>query len=305
MNFETIINLLYIDRGYSKNQALFLRTLLQKSVNKPDQIDIAPSTLKEYFYGNNITRLAPMLMNAGLSVDKLSAHIESLYETKHKATKTYQDHFFGKSYKEELFERAKKVFPDITLDNMSKRLADTFYTIIKNRCAEIAAKNANKHSNPKAHVDDVHDRSIIPYTLTDPEKSAIKNLCRLINDELETIKRQTADICKKQTELTELTDSKSNQRWKAYLEIALEKQKTSFLDSYSELERYCTDVVDLLKPKQHLHTSMKNIYDIASGISSNAYKITYPTAFNYSAFSAMISNFRKNYKLLLSCIDGL
>lgn len=65
MNFETIINLLYIDRGYSKNQALFLRTLLQKSVNKPDQIDIAPSTLKEYFYGNNITRLAPMLMNAG------------------------------------------------------------------------------------------------------------------------------------------------------------------------------------------------------------------------------------------------
>jgi len=85
----------------------------------------------------------------------------------------------------------------------------------------------------------------------------------------------------------------------------LEKQKTSFLDSYSELERYCTDVVDLLKPKQHLHTSMKNIYDIASGISSNAYKITYPTAFNYSAFSAMISNFKKNCMLLLSCIDGL
>lgn len=305
MNFKAIIELLYIDRGYSNNQALFLRELLLSSVNKPDKINIADATLKGYFYGNNITSLAPMLIKAELNVDKLSAYIDSLYDTKHKNTPTYQKRFLDKSYKEALFEKAKKYFPDITFNNMSKRLADTFYTIVNNTYAEIVAKDMDKSSNTETHVEDTYNRLIVSYTITETDKRAIKNLCKLINNSLFSIEHQTTEISDKQFDLKKLTNFEKEAKWKAFLESDITLLKKRFDDSYSELKKWCDKAVELLEPKRHLDPCLEIIYNIADGIDSNKYKITCPAEFDYSSFSVMISDFKKSYKLLLRCIDKL
>ena len=87
MNFKDIILLLYIDTGFFVSQPSFLKSLLQNSVENPEVLSFSDSTYKSYFTGNPLTELAPALIKANLSKDKISTYIESLYETKFKTKK--------------------------------------------------------------------------------------------------------------------------------------------------------------------------------------------------------------------------
>ena len=66
MKFKDLLNILHVC-AYVGKQDVFLIKLLKGSVSEPDKIDIAPSTLKGYFQGNNIPELAATLKDAGFS----------------------------------------------------------------------------------------------------------------------------------------------------------------------------------------------------------------------------------------------
>ncbi len=143
------------------------------------------------------------------------------------------------------------------------------------------------------------------YTITKSEKKAIKNICSLVNKSLRMIKFKTDEIHRKPSMFKNLTDSEADQQVKAYFEYELKKLKERFDVSYSELEDKCADIVKLLEAKKHLNTSLNKIYDIAHRIGSNKYKITHPDVFSYSAFSSMVTDFQKNFDLMLKSIDEL
>lgn len=153
--------------------------------------------------------------------------------------------------------------------------------------------------------DGVNNSLINIYTITELEKSIIKNIGNLICSDLRTIKQKTDEINRKQFELKNLNDLEEDPRWKRYLEYDLDILKEEFNVSYSELEKKCADIVKLLESKKQLNQSLNKIYDIASGISSNEYKITCPDAFKYTAFLLMVSDFQRNFDILLRDIDEL
>lgn len=136
------------------------------------------------------------------------------------------------------------------------------------------------------------------YTISDDEKRAILNLCELINRTLQSTKQKTEAIDRKQHELEGVSADKSQQRWKEYLECDLKALKESFSKLYSELAHYCADLSILLESKQRVHPSFKAVYEIASQIDDEKYKITCPDSFRYSALVLAITNFQKNYERL-------
>lgn len=302
MTFQEIITLLYVNSAYFKTQSKFLSDLLKGSVDDSNKVSLSDSALKGFFQGNNITNLAHQLFTAGFSIDNLSNYIESLYEKPHKDTPTYKEKFKGKTYKEALYERAKKKFSAITQDNMSTVLAEQFYKILEDACNTYTAtdsKNDVEQLKPK-------DSTItLSYSITESEKKEITNICNLINSAFHKVEFYTKDISKKQFEIKNLTDSEMDQNLKEYLELDVDSQKKSFNDSYTELEQICSDYVRLYGAKKHLHICLKKIYDIANGISDNKYKITCPDDFEYSALSLVISDFKQNHELLLRHIEKL
>lgn len=154
MLFSDIIRILYIDSGFFGKQPLFLKTLLENSVEKPDLITFADPTYKGYFIGNNLTELAPILIEAGLSKDKISNHIKSLYETKFKKVKTQKSHLIGKKYREALFEEASNKLNSINQENIADILAEELYNTIKEINDELSA-NSNVASSKAVTSDEM------------------------------------------------------------------------------------------------------------------------------------------------------
>lgn len=302
MTFQEIITLLYVNSAYSKTQPKFLSALLKGSVDNSHKIFLSDSALKGFFQGNKITNLAYQLFEAGVSVDNLSNYIESLYENKHNDSPTYNKKFNGKTYKDVLYEEAKKRFSDITQDNMSTVLAKQFYKIIKDACNTYTATDSKNDVEQLDSKDSTIPRS---YSITELEKREIKNICRLIDSALSKVKWCTKDISDKQLKIKNLTDSEADQSFKEYLELKLDSLKKTFNDRYTELEQICIDFVRLYGTKKHLHICLEKIYDIANGISDNKYKIICPDDFEDSALPLVISNFKQNHNLLLRHIEKL
>lgn len=302
MTFQEIIKLLYVSSGYSKTQSAFLSKLLKGCVDNSNKIFLSDSALKGFFHGNNITNIAHTLIEAGLSVDKISKYIESLYEKQHNDSLTYNKRFNGKTYKDSLFEEAQKIFPDITEDNMSTVLANEFYKIIEDACNKDTATDS---TNDVEQLDSKDSTITLSYSITELEKKEIKNICRLIDSALSKVRLYTKDISERQFKIKNLTDSESDQNFKEYLESDVVSRKKSFNDCYTELEQICSDYVRLYGAKKHLHICLKKIFDIANGISDNKYKITCPDDFEYSALSLVISDFKQNHDLLLRHIEKL
>lgn len=221
---------------------------------------------------------------------------------------------FDESQYSEICEKFRKTSDNqITIeeDDVPQRLAEVFYDIL-NEAAKgksVKVKNDKSHAannnmkNPEQNNSSANTSIIQSYTITESEKIAIKNICDLISKSLKTIKQKTDEIDRKQFELKNISDSETDQRWKEYLEYDLKSRKEKFNVSYSELEVQCADVVKLLESKKHLNKSLNKIYDIAVGINNDKYKITSSKSFSYAAFSVMVSDYYKNYKLLLRCID--
>ena len=132
MKFEDFVGIIYI-RGYGDKQEPFIRKLLENSVEQKSLLVVSEAALKGYIRGDNIGSLAVMMFTAKVRPDLIKSSLESLYDCKHKDTKTYNDRYGRKLYKEALFATAKASghFPDLTRDNLSETLAQCLYGILQ------------------------------------------------------------------------------------------------------------------------------------------------------------------------------
>lgn len=269
MKFNKIINLIYV-RGYFKSQPTFLNDLLKASVNKPEEISLSDSALKGYFNGNNITSLAPALTKAELNAEKLSRYIQTLYENEHKDSKTYNERFGNKKFKQVLYEKVKGKFDDITIDNMSDILSENICNIMKVNDETLKC-----------------DTNTIEFkcTFTDMERKDIKGVIKLINLALNDIALLNREIINNNTNT--------------------EKLKKSFTDKHTELKEHCKYFINLYGNKKQLHSSLKNIYEIAESISHNYLETIFGDESKYYKISLIVSNFNKYYEIFLKNIDKL
>ena len=130
MEYKEFVNAFYIG-GYLKPKTDALNKFLKGGVASPDKLSFSENALKSYMRGDPIHTLASALIDAGLSTERISAYIKSLYETKYKGTPTYKKRYGNKTYKEALFDQVKGEFDGITLKNMSEVLAKEFFSLIK------------------------------------------------------------------------------------------------------------------------------------------------------------------------------
>ncbi len=139
MEFKEFVNAFYIG-GYLKPKTDALEKFLKGGVAYPDKLSFSENALKSYMRGDPIHTLASALIDAGLSTERISAYIKSLYETKHKGTPTYKERFGNQTYKEALFDQAKDKFDGITPENMSEVLAKEFFALIQTAKTEVDIK---------------------------------------------------------------------------------------------------------------------------------------------------------------------
>ncbi len=135
MEFKEFVNIFYIG-GYLKPKTDALSRFLKGSVASPDKLSFSEDALKSYIRGDPIHTLASALIDAGLSTERISAYIKSLYETKHKGTPTYKERYGNQTYKEALYAQIKDKFDGITPENLSAVLATEFFAIIQTTKAE-------------------------------------------------------------------------------------------------------------------------------------------------------------------------
>lgn len=264
--------------------------------------DSGKSRIRKLLSGkNDITEIAPEIIN----------YFEELLFVDYIAEKLDESQY------NEICEKFKDISDNqliIEEYDVPQRLAEIYHNIldeaakgkslkVKNDVSPIAHNSMMISDNTAANCMDIG--IIQSYTITESEKKAIKNICNLVNSSLRMIKFKTNDIERKQLELKNLTDSEADQLWKKHLEYSLNVLKERFNTNYSELEEKCADIVKLLESKKHLNKSLNKIYDIAHRIGSNEYKITHSDVFSYGAFSLMVSDFQKNFDLMLRVIDEL
>ena len=269
--------------GVSDNGRKTIEELFPTKTHSKGNTSIISDRLRKYLRGENgISKIADEIY-AALEHESHDAYIQELED--------YED--------SRLIEFAQQLQLDTDLGNISavrEAIAACYYSIIEK--ASIKSVAAKDESNGSKDI-------VLSYTITETDKRAIKNLCELINKSLIFIEHQTRAIDRKQFDLKKLTNFEKEAKWKAFLESDITLLKKRFDDSYSELKKWCDKAVELLEPKRHLDPCLEIIYNIADGIDSNKYKITCPAEFDYSAFSLMISEFKKSYNLLLRCIDKL
>lgn len=294
MTIREFMNLFYI-KEYLKNQDRAFKNLVKGSVERCDLLTYDDDSYHGILAGNNPHLFAKQVIDAGLTVEKISHHIETLYPIKHNGSVNAKEQYQNKAYQEALFDQIKGKFDGITLENMSGVLAQMFCDIIQDAAKE--SENASKPRNAS--------RIVLSYTIPDDEKKAILNLCGLICGSLQCIKQKIETIDRKQHELRGPSEDKTNERWKAYLELELNTIKNDLEKQYSELKEYCSDASKLLENRQHLHKSFKAIYDIATQIYKDEYKEICSVASHYSTLSALVSSYQKNYENLTAHIQSL
>lgn len=284
--YEFTIELL--KAGLNDNGVDFIKSLRSDVSGK--------SRIRKFLSGeNDITEIAPEIVNY-FEFNLFAEYLEEIID---------------ESKYCEICEEFRNAFNDqiiIEEDDVPQRLAEIYYDILNEAAKGKSAKVKSNASvdNTKTTNDTVVNSDIVQaYTITESEKNAIKNMCKLINGALRNIKQMTAKIDQKQVELKKITNSESDQRWKVYLECELKRLNERLNAEFSKLEDECKDIVKILESKKHLNVNLNKIYDIACGIGKDEYKITHPDAFRYNAFSLMVSDFERNFNMMLKSIDKL
>lgn len=296
MTIGNFVDLFYI-KEYLHNKDLAFMELIKNSVQNLNLLIYTKDTYRGIIYGNNIHEFAKSVMSAGLSTERISQHIKTLYSKRHNGTKKNKEKYQNKTYQGALFDQVKDKFEGIMLENMSDILANALFTIIQDAAKDIEPETASKPRDASSIV--------LSYTIPDDEKKAILNLCGLICGSLQCIKQKIETIDRKQHELRGPSEDKITERWKAYLELELNTIKNDLEKQYSELKEYCFDASKLLENRQHLHKSFKAIYDIATQIYKDEYKEICSVASHYSTLSALVSSYQKNYENLTAHIQSL
>lgn len=314
MNLKDLIHILYI-RGYCDNLPIFLNNLLKASVVDKEKISFSKANLDAFIRGESIDTLSIALEESKYSKTLLSVHIKSLYSLKHTDSKTFNNRFGDKTYKEALYDKIKDEFmdkfPDITIENMSELLANCFDVIYKKSINEIYNKKSRslKMQNSNTSVEN-------SYSLTDNEKQAIINICDKISQTLDTIRKSINKIESVRKDIEEFSNSEENQCLLEMREIQQASLENKLQTEYEKLESLCADAVEIIGSKIKLFDSFKKVYDIARYITgehkweidgfvstNNEELKKLCSAYTPHVLNLLISRFEGNYKAIQASIN--
>ena len=300
VTFKEFFHLIYI-RGYFEKQPVFLLDFLKESVDNPDMIIFSEPALNGYIMGDPIGTIAKSLKDAGYSREKLVKYIEKLYPMKHKDTKTYNNNFKGKTYKEALCERVAEKYSYVMSDGISDFLADCFNDIITEAEAKLNESTNEKNSTNKrqANANDVNSKIIHSYTITENEKNAITNICELILPLLSGLSKTVQTI----NRLHSMIDRCNDEEWKCDLQNGLIKKQKLYDEHFISLKRYCTAIATLLESKIYLNVNINDIYAISKEICDSNYIIT-QDEIDYKYYKNMLNRFKDNYQSLLTFFNS-
>ncbi len=135
MTIGNFVDLFYI-KEYLHNKNLAFMELIKNSVQNLNLLIYSKHTYRGIIYGDNIHEFAKSVMSAGLSTERISQHIKTLYSKRHNGTKKNKEKYQNKTYQDALFDQIKDKFEGITLENMSDILANALFTIIQDEANE-------------------------------------------------------------------------------------------------------------------------------------------------------------------------
>jgi len=187
------------------------------------------------------------------------------------------------------------------IDIVTEAIAEYYSSIVIGSAIKKSRKGKKDKDEP------ILDRSkvLLSYTLEESEKKALVKLCELIKTDLRRVKQQTDKICDKKHELNNLTTSEANERWKPHLESDIRSSEKRLNEAFTKLEKLCTDLVNLLKPKTDMDAAFPKLISFANNIGNDEYKITCHGKFEYKTFNLMVSNFNECIERTLRAIDRL
>ena len=308
--FKELINSIYVAGYFNSGEIggkrytakpLFVLNLLKGSVDRNEQISFDQSAINGYISGDNIGTVAASLKSAGFSRQKVTEYIESLYDVEHKASKTYNERFGDKTYKEALYEKLAESQVNVTVDSMAEFIARSLDSII-------AAALPLDHTTDKAPdlmTTDKHIKILISYTIKNDEKEAMTNLCGLILDGLKELQKLSRII----NNLTAIIrrdstseDKAENEKWKNGLGSSLAEQISEYNNKYIELKVHYSALAKLLSYKGRLHDIIKVIRKAAKDICSDKYLISQDNM-DFSNTEGILSGFEDSLNSFLAWLN--
>ena len=245
-------------------------------------------TLRKYFGGtNDLSRLIP----------KLETEFDSEFQERY--CEELQDYDDSK-----LIEFAHRYQLNITeddIDSVTEAIAELYASILKNVSTKKRSKPIVSEGNLKSDKNSI----VLSYTFTEPEKQALIRLCELIQLALRRIKNQTDTIDKKRHELSKLTDTEEDKAWEPHIESEIASYIRNYDKDFSKIEELCSELVELLEPKQGMNEDFPILISFANKIGNEEYKITCSDKFKYNPFKLMISDFNASIERTLRFIDKL
>ena len=247
--------------------------------------------LRKYYHGtNDLTNLLP----------QLETEFDQKFITRY--SKELQDYDDSKLIE---FAHSYQLIDDEDdeddIDNVTKAIAELYVSIIKNVLNKKRAKPTISEDNHKSNNDSI----VLSYTFTEGEKKAFVQLCNLIKNHLNDLKRRTLNIDEKQHKLKQLTDSDKDKILKSWVEYQIKSDEKKFDNISSEIKLLCSELIELIKPKQRIDRAFPKLISFANNIGNDEYRITNHNKFRYNLFALMISNFNTCIDNIIRIIDKL
>ncbi len=186
-------------------------------------------------------------------------------------------------------------------DEISEAIAELYFSIIEASATKKGTKSKKSNVKPKSNGNSIS----LSYTITETEKAALINLCKLIRMSLRDLEKESETISKKHHELKNLTDSEADKRWKPHLEYDIRSHVKHFEETYPKIEKLCIDLNELLDSKKDIDPSVATLISVANNIKNVEYRSIYLDKYDYRTFWRMISQFNDKIDRVLRVIDKL
>lgn len=261
---------------------------LENDVGKSFIEEPKAGLLRKYYNGtNDLTNLLPQL-ETEFDSEFIARYSEELQD--YDDSKLIE---FANSY--------QLIVDEDDIDYVTEAIAELYVSIIKNVSNKKREKTSNLEVNPKSDKDII----VLSYTFTEPEKQALVRLCELLQPALRRVKNQTDTIDKKRYELSKLTDTEEDKAWEPHLESEIASYIRNYDKDFSKIEELCSELVELLEPKQGMNEDFPILISFANNIGNDEYRITCSDKFKYNPFKLMISDFNDCIERTLRFIDKL
>lgn len=183
------------------------------------------------------------------------------------------------------------------IDIVSEAIADYYSSLIKRATTKKKTKSKTSIDTSKTER---HNLSL-SYSITANEKTVIRNICGIINTGMHEMKDIAHELY---VLLSIIHNNNEDNKWRIGLWRSVNKNQKLYNEKYNELQSHYTAVVNILKPKCALNTSIKSICDISENFCNNKYIFT-KEDFNYTALETMQEEFETQYKSLLTYLDAV